>query len=159
MTGGPASPPSAAAGADAGRRALEEWVLAFTDAFNRNDLDAVMAYFTPDAVYETYDGKHCRGLAEVRAAFEAQFRGAFGRMTFLTEDMVVDAPAGKVVLRWRCQHEVSRLSGPKLLLYRLMYGRDFGWYGLDVLHWENGHLREKRTYAQANLPLVRRGKP
>lgn len=134
-------------------------MLAFTDAFNRDDLDAVMAYFTPDAVYETFDGKHCRGLAQVRAAFEAQFRGDFGRIRFLTEDMVVDAPAGKVVLRWRCQHEVSRLSGPRQLLYRVMYGRDFGWYGLDVLHWDNGRLREKRTYAQASLPLVKRGRP
>ncbi|WP_275902288.1 YybH family protein [Myxococcus vastator] len=72
---------------------------AFTDAFNRDDLDAVMAYFTPDALYETYDGKQCRGLAQVREAFEAQFRGDFGRIRFLTEDMVVDAPAGKVALR------------------------------------------------------------
>lgn len=158
MTSGPASPP-VAAGGDAGRRALEEGVLAFTDAFNRDDLDAVMAYFAPDAVYETFDGKHCRGLAEIRAAFEAQFRGDFGRIRFLTEDMLVDAPAGKVVLRWRCQHEVSRIAGPRQLMYRLLYGRDFGWHGLDVFHWEHGRLREKRTYAQAGLPLVRRGKP
>jgi ketosteroid isomerase-like protein len=146
-------------GGDAGRRALEAVVLAFTDAFNRDDLDAVMKYFAPDAVYETFDGKHCRGHAEVRAAFEQQFRGDFGRIRFLTEDMVVDAPAGKVVLRWRCQHEVDRLSGPRQLMYRVLYGRHFGWHGLDVLHWEGGLLREKRTYAQAGLPLVRRGKP
>ncbi|WP_240359147.1 YybH family protein [Pyxidicoccus trucidator] len=134
-------------------------MLAFTDAFNRNDLNAVMTYFEPDALYVTFDGKQCRGLAEVRAAFEAQFRGDFGTMRFLTEDLVVDVPAGKVVLRWRCQHEVSLTGGPKQLLYRLLYGRDFGWYGLDVFHWVDGRVREKRTYSQAGLPLVRRGKP
>ncbi|WP_141619349.1 nuclear transport factor 2 family protein [Myxococcus sp. AB036A] len=158
MSTGPASP-SLPAGDDAGRTALEDVVRAFTDAFNRDDLDAVMAYFTPDALYETYDGKLCRGLAQVREAFAAQFRGDFGRIRFLTEDMVVDAPAGKVVLRWRCQHEVSARRGPRQLMYRLLYGQHFGWYGLDVLHWEAGRLLEKRTYAQAGLPLVRRGRP
>ena len=31
--------------------------------------------------------------------------------------------------------------------------------GLDVLRFSGGLLREKRTYAQAKLPQVRRGAP
>ncbi|NOK33631.1 SnoaL-like domain-containing protein [Corallococcus exercitus] len=151
-------PSPSADSAPASREQLERWVLDFTDAFNRDDLDAVMGWFHPDAVYETYDGVHCRGLEAIRAAFAPQFRGDFGSIRFLTEDMVVDVPAGKVVLRWRCQHDLSGPGALKPWLYRLLYGRDFGWYGLDVLHWENGRLREKRTYAQAGLPKVRRGR-
>lgn len=62
-----------------------------------------------------------------------------------------------MVLRWRCQHEIPPVRGLKQAFSRGLYGRDFGWYGLDVLHFSGGLLTEKRTYAQAKLPLVRRG--
>lgn len=158
MSNSPLTPAPATGGASL-RDALIQRVLDFTEAFNREDLDAVMGYFAPDALYVTFDGKHCRGLEQVRAAFAPQFRGDFGRIRFLTDDVVVDTASGKVVLSWRCQHELTRAPGPRQWLYRLAYGRDFGWYGLDVLHWEGGLLREKRTYAQAGLPRVVRGKP
>jgi hypothetical protein len=147
------------------RAELEALTLRFTDAFNRDDLDGVMGYFAEDAVYETYDGIRAQGHPAIREAFAPQFRGDFGRIRFLTEDMVVDEAAGKVVLRWRCQHDLSRLEGLpgpvglKQLLYRTLYGQAFGWHGLDVLHFSGGLLREKRTFAQAKLPLVRRGAP
>jgi ketosteroid isomerase-like protein len=139
------------------RQALVERVIAFTDAFNREDLDAVMGFFAPDALYVTFEGRHCRGLAQVRAAFEPQFRRAYGRIRFLTDDLVVDADAGKVVLSWRCQHELAELPGPRQWLYRLAYGKHFGWNGVDVLHWEAGRVKEKRTYARTGLPRVTRG--
>lgn len=147
------------------RHGLEELVTRFCDAFNRDDLDAVMGYFAEDAVYETFDGVRSQGKAAIRAVFAPQFRGDFGRIRFLTEDMVVDEAAGKAVLRWRCQHEIAQvrglpgITGLRQALYRGLYGRSFGWYGLDVLHFSDGLLREKRTYAQAKLPLVRRGEP
>jgi hypothetical protein len=147
------------------RHGLEELVTRFCDAFNRDDLDGVMGYFAEDAIYETFDGLRSQGKAAIRAAFAPQFRGDFGRIRFLTEDMVVDEASGKVVLRWRCQHEIAQvrglpgITGLRQALYRGLYGRSFGWYGLDVLHFSGGLLREKRTYAQAKLPLVRRGEP
>lgn len=147
------------------RAGLEALALRFTDAFNRDDLDGVMQYFAEDAVYVTYDGLEARGRAAIREAFVPQFRGDFGRIRFLTEDLLVDESTGKVVLRWRCQHDLSRLwglPGPvglKQLFYRGLYGRAFGWQGLDVLHFSQELLRHKRTYAQAKLPLVHRGTP
>jgi hypothetical protein len=147
------------------RAELETLTLRFTEAFNRDDLDGVMEYFAEDAVYETFDGHRAQGCPAIREAFAPQFRGDFGRIRFLTEDLLVDEAAGKVVIRWRCQHDLSRLwglPGPvglKQLLYRGLYGRAFGWHGLDVLHFSGGLLREKRTFAQAKLPLVRRGEP
>ncbi len=142
------------------RAELEALTLRFCDAFNQDDLDGVMRYFAEDAVYETFDGHTARGPQAIRAAFAPQFRGEFGRIRFLTEDLLVDEAAGKVVLRWRCQHDLSQPRwGLKPLLYRSLYGQAFGWYGLDVLGFSGGLLREKRTYAQAKLPLVRRGAP
>lgn len=55
---------------------------AFTEAFDRNDLDGVMAWLTDDVVYEQHDGRVAEGRDTVRAAFEPQFAGAFGRMWF-----------------------------------------------------------------------------
>lgn len=161
---GPAAPAERPA-APLDRRGLELLVTRFCEAFNRDDLDAVMGYFAEDALYETFEGRLCRGQAEIRAAFEPQFRGDFGKIRFLTADMVLDEVAGKAVLSWRCQHEIAQvrglpgLTGLRQALYRGLYGRQFGWYGLDVLHFSGGLLREKRTYAQAKLPLVRRGAP
>jgi uncharacterized protein (TIGR02246 family) len=158
-------PSSGSPAASLDRRGLEELVTRFCDAFNRDDLDAVMAHFAEDALYETFDGQRCRGKAEIRAAFAPQFRGDFGQIRFLTEGMVLDEAAGKAVLTWRCQHEIAQvrglpgLTGLRQALYRGLYGRTFGWYGLDVLHFSGGLLKEKRTYAQAKLPLVRRGSP
>ncbi len=51
------------------------------DAFNRHDLDGVMAYFAPEAaVYDELNGTVNDGLAAIRAAFAPQFDGAFGEM-------------------------------------------------------------------------------
>jgi uncharacterized protein (TIGR02246 family) len=115
---------------------LENLVVRFTDAFNREDLDAVMALFAEDATYDEFDGKCSRGKAAIRASFEPQFRRAFGRMRFVTEDLFVDAERGKALISWLCTTERD--------------GKIRGWRGLDVLHVRDGLVIEKRTYAKAD---------
>lgn len=114
---------------------LEDLVVRFTDAFNREDLDAVMSYFAEDAVYDELDGKQSRGVTAIRAAFAPQFRGAFGRMRFVTEDLFVDAKRGKALIRWLCTLERD--------------GKTRGWRGLDVIHVRDGKIVGKLTYAKA----------
>ncbi len=118
---------------------LKELALRFTDAFNRDDLDSVMSCFTEDAVYDEFNGHQRQGRAEIRAALLPQFRGAFGRIRFEGEDLFVDAPAGKVLVRWTCtlEREARRRS----------------WRGLDILHVRGGHISHKLTYAKAERPL------
>jgi ketosteroid isomerase-like protein len=110
-------------------------VTRFTDAFNREDLDAVMAFFAEDAVYDEFDGKKSRGKRDIRAAFAPQFRGAFGRMRFVSEDLFVDPQSGKALIRWLCTLERD--------------GKTRGWRGLDVIHVKDGLVVEKLTYAKA----------
>ena len=107
----------------------------FMDAFNRNDLDAVMGYFADDAVYDQFDGSAASGLDEIRAAFTPQFEGAFGEMKFLDEDLFVDSDTGKVMASWTCTLEAR--------------GEPVGWRGLDLLHWRGDRLVNKLTYAKA----------
>jgi len=127
------------------RRELDELVRRFTEAFNREDLDEVMGFFAPDAVYEQFDGSESCGAAAIRAAFEPQFRGDFGRIRFAVEDVFVEADdaragTGKGLVRWLCTLERPDRSG--------------GWRGLDVLHFVDGRVTRKLTYARTAKPLI-----
>jgi len=122
------------------RGELAELVVQFTEAFNREDLDGVMSFMAEDAVYDEFNGTINRGTAAIRAAFEPQFRGDYGKLRFHTEDLFVDVAAGKALIRWLCTLETKR--GPS------------AWRGLDILHVENGRITEKLTYAKAKVPLL-----
>ncbi len=111
----------------------------FVDAFNRNDLDGVMAFFAEDGVYDEFNGQRNVGKAAIRAALEPQFTGAFGEMKFLDEDMFVDPDAGKVMASWRCTLSIK--------------GEPTSWRGLDLMHFKNDKLVQKLTYAKAKVPL------
>ena len=122
------------------RATLRELTIRFTDAFNRDDLAGVMAMMAEDAVYEEFTGRVNRGSAAIRAAFEPQFRGEFGKIRFETDDLFVDTVTGKALIRWVCRLETRR--GPA------------AWRGLDILHFEDGRVKRKLTYAKARVPLL-----
>jgi ketosteroid isomerase-like protein len=122
------------------RAALEALTIRFTEAFNANDLDGVMAMMAEDAVYEEFTGAVSRGKAAIRAAFEPQFRGDYGTMRFESEDLFADAATGKALIRWVCRLQTRR--GPA------------GWRGLDILHVEDGLVTHKLTYAKVKVPLL-----
>ena len=82
--------PVAAATADAVRR--------FNEAFNRHDVDAVMACMTPDCAFENTfpapDGERFEGAAAVRGFWERFFQST-PAARFETEELfqLVDKPA------------------------------------------------------------------
>src|SRR5262245_56503628 len=122
------------------REKLADLVVKFTEAFNRDDLDGVMSFMADDAVYDEFTGTINRGAAAIRAAFVPQFRGDYGKLRFNTEDLFVDAQAGKALIRWQCTLETKR--GPA------------AWRGLDIIHVVNGRITEKLTYAKAKVLLL-----
>ncbi|HEX6590386.1 MAG TPA: nuclear transport factor 2 family protein [Moraxellaceae bacterium] len=133
-------------------------IVAFVDAFNVDDLEAVMAFFADDAEYITFDGRHCRGKAAIREEFSAQFAGRYGRLRFLRDKLIVDAEAGLAAVSWRCEHGLEG-SGPHPLLRRglaLLTGRKPYWEGVDLFRFRQGRLTGKYTYARTRLPLFHR---
>ena len=123
------------------KQSLEKLAIRFTDAFNRGDLDGVMGFFAEDAVYDEFHGARHKGRDAIRAAFEPQFRGAYGAVRFDREDLFADADAGKVLISWICT--MTTRKGPG------------GWRGLDILHFVDGRLVAKQTYAKAKVPLLK----
>lgn len=134
----------------------------FTAAFNRNDLDAVIAAFADDAEYLPGDGSVHRGRAAIRAAFAPQFSGAFGAMRFDLLDRLVDEPARKATLRWICRHDMTGAHGKRVApvlrwFVRARHGPRVGWHGVDVFHFDAaGKISGKYTYANYVRPRLDR---
>lgn len=122
------------------RANLERLVLDFTDCFNQDDLEGVMAYFAEDSVYDEFNGARSEGKAAIRAAFEPQFRGDFGTIRFHQEDLILDPDAGKALISWTCSLDRDDSHAE--------------WRGLDILHFRHGKLTVKQTYAKAEKPRV-----
>lgn len=121
------------------RQHLTDLTRRFMTAFNDNDLEGVMAFFTDDAVYDEFNGTRNHGKDAIRAAFLPQFSGRYGAMHFVDDDLFVDPDAGKVMASWRCTLE--------------MKGQPTSWRGLDLLYFEGDVLVRKSTYAKARTPL------
>lgn len=136
---------------------------AFVDAFNVNDLERVMGFFAPEAVYRPGDGAEHRGLAAIRRAFAPQFRGDYGVMHFDEHDRLIDESGRKAAIRWTCRHDLAA-TPPSSLRQRLLWkaaglvaGRRFGWEGVDVFHFDDaGRIVGKFTYANYPWPRLSR---
>lgn len=122
------------------KKKLEDAAARFDDAFNREDLDAVMAMFQEDAIYDQFNGIIARGKVAIREALVPQFRGDHGRMRFHREDRFVDVESRRVAMQYRCTHEIN--------------GKVYAWRGIDTLHFEGGLVKEKHTYSKAEMPLL-----
>ncbi len=139
-----------------------EQVIAFVEAFNVDDLDQVMSFFADDAEYVTYDGRHCRGKAEIRAAFVPQFAGRFGQLRFIRDQLIVDEAQQQAAVSWTCEHDLASPLPAALLRWlqrslSTLAGRRPRWEGVDLFRFREGKLVGKYTYAQTRLPLFRHG--
>jgi ketosteroid isomerase-like protein len=91
--------------ADATTDATLEVIARFNDAFNRHDVESVMALMTDDCVFENTfpppDGSRYEGRVAVRAFWEEFFAGS-GAASFESEDLFAagDRCAVRWVYRW-----------------------------------------------------------
>jgi uncharacterized protein (TIGR03086 family) len=103
----------------------------FNDAFNRHDVDAVMALMTDDCVFDTTepapDGRRFAGQQEVRAEWERLFAAA-PTARFDAEEIV--AAGDRAVVRW---------------VYDFGHGHV---RGVDVLQVRDGRVAEKLSYVK-----------
>jgi ketosteroid isomerase-like protein len=108
---------------------------AFLDAFNRRDVDAIMALMSEDCVFESSvpgpDGARYVGQETVRKVWEQLFAS---RPTATFDEEEVFVGGDRAVLRWTC-----RWTGA---------GREERSRGVDILRVRNGKVVEKLTYTK-----------
>lgn len=108
----------------------------FNGAFNRHDVDAVMAHMTDDCVFESTgpapDGERVEGQTAVRAVWERLF-AASPRAHFEAEDIF--AAGDRAVVRW---------------IYRWtdQQGQPGHVRGVDVFRIRDGKVAEKLAYVK-----------
>jgi uncharacterized protein (TIGR03086 family) len=114
----------------------ESTVARFGAAFDRRDLDAVMALTTEDCVFESTspapDGVRSEGAADVRAEWEKLFANT-NDPRFETEETVV--LGDRAVVRWRYS-------------WRDESGDRGHVRGVDVLRLRDGKIAEKLSYVK-----------
>lgn len=123
---------AAGAGRDAATRAAVD---RFNDAFNRHDVDAIMAAMTGDCVFENTrpapDGTRVEGAAAVRETWVAFFaRSPHAR--FETEEMFV--AGDRAVVRWIYRWTRDGVPGHVR--------------GVDVFRVRDGKVAEKLSYVK-----------
>ena len=112
-----------------------EAVERFNEAFNRHDVDAVMAAMTDDCVFEDTappNGRRHEGHDQVRAAWE-EFFAASPDAHFDGEDVVV--AGDRCIVQWR-------------YTWRNTDGTDGSLRGVDVLRVRDGKVAEKFAYVK-----------
>lgn len=119
----------------------------FAAAFNRQDLPALLACFTEDAVYhDTFYGRHA-GQAGLRAMFERMFRE--GRDYTWTMHVVV-ADALRAAAEWSFSYTVSdavpRSAGRKVRIT-----------GMSLFELKGGKIAGYREYFDSGVALLQLG--
>lgn len=103
----------------------------FNEAFNRHDVDAVMALMTDDVVFENTspppEGERHQGQVAVRAFWEAFFAGS-PRAHFAAEDTF--ATGDRCTIRWRYSWGDGSIRG------------------VDVFRVRDGKVAEKLSYVK-----------
>ena len=107
----------------------------FNDAFNRHDVDAVMAAMTDDCVFENTsppNGRRYEGQVQVRAAWE-EFFAASPTAHFDGEDVITSGD--RCIVQWRYSWTNDDGSTNELR-------------GVDVLRVRDGKVAEKFAYVK-----------
>lgn len=115
MPGVEATAPASVTAEDGPLRAA---IAAFGEAFDRHDVDAVMAAMTDDCVFENTappEGRRYVGQAAVREAFAAFFEES-GDAVFTTEEQVFCGD--RAVVRWRYDWGTGYVRGIDLFRVR-----------------------------------------
>jgi steroid delta-isomerase-like uncharacterized protein len=111
-------------------------VIAFNEALNRRDMDAMMRLMTEDCIFDNTspapDGTRYQGQAAVRAFWEDFFRNSSKATITIEEIFEMD---NRCVMRWRYD-------------WLDLQGKAGHIRGVDIYKLENGLIAEKLSYVK-----------
>ncbi|HET7484964.1 MAG TPA: ester cyclase [Solirubrobacterales bacterium] len=128
-----------------GIEALTEAIGRYNDAWNSQDLDAIVAMHAPDMVFANHTaGESARG-EEVRGHITRIF-AAWPDMRFETRRLYVRE--GVVTQEWTATatHSQTMRRGN---LEAAPTGRTVSWNGVDVIPFEDGLIKRKDVYSDS----------
>jgi steroid delta-isomerase-like uncharacterized protein len=124
---------------------LREAIGRYNDAWNAQDLEAIMAMHAPDMVFEN----HTAGERAVGAEVRAHIAGIFAawpdlkfatRRLYVREDLVVQEWTATATHATELRR--GEVSAPAS-------GREISWEGMDVIPFENGLIKRKDVYSDS----------
>ena len=119
----------------------------FEKAFNRQDVDALLACFTMNGSYvDTFFGAHA-GQAQLREMFQRMFRE--GRDYAWVVDVVVESPAAAAA-EWTFGYVVTD-AVPRSA------GRRVAFRGMSLFELEGGRITRYREYFNEGVALLQLG--
>jgi steroid delta-isomerase-like uncharacterized protein len=119
----------------------------FTGAFNRSDVEGLLACFTDDATYDDgFYGRHA-GRAALAAMFERMFRE--GRDYAWTMDLVVESPRAAAA-EWTFAYTVTG-AVPRSA------GRHVRFRGASLFELRDGRISAYREYFDRGAALLQLG--
>jgi len=121
------------------RQAIEQW----NEAWSAHDLEGVMKLFHEDIIFENWTGGRAQGKEALRKAWDPWFQN-HGNFRFHEEDLFIDEGEQKVLFQWTLEWP-SPEKGYE--------GKRERRRGLDVMHFRDGKIIRKSTYAKTTLEI------
>jgi steroid delta-isomerase-like uncharacterized protein len=135
---------------------LEDVIAKYNDAWNRHDIDAILALHTEDSVFENHtSGGRAAGKREIRAMVTSVF-AAFpdihfdGRRTYVRDDLVVQ--------EWTATATHEKPFTRAGTTYPPS-GKRITWNGMDVIPMKDGLVARKDVYVDSISFLRQLGVP
>jgi hypothetical protein len=125
------------------REEMAACLLAWQSAWNRHDLEGVLALFDEDVLFDTWTGQCLQGKVLLRRVWAPWFAN-HGDFCFSDEETFVDEQEQKAVFRWRLEW-----PSPE----RGCTGRPEIRRGIDVLHFRNGLIVRKLSYSKTTITI------
>jgi steroid delta-isomerase-like uncharacterized protein len=126
-------------------RELQDLIDRYNDAWNRHDVEAIVAMHAPGMVFENHTaGERAEGddvAAHIAGIFEAWPDIAFSsRRTYLREDLIVQEWTATATHARELRRGSVRAPAS---------GRQVAWEGLDVIPLEDGLVKRKDVYSDS----------
>jgi ketosteroid isomerase-like protein len=117
---------------------LRETIERYNDAWNRHDVDAIVAFHAPDFVFHNWTANERVEGGAVREHIAQIFRNT-PSLRFTNRRLY--ARDGLVVSEWTAHAERG--------------GRQLEWDGVDVFPCEDGLIKRKDVYSSSHAPRTR----